>query len=117
MGCPQSPIAAPARFGARTVDHRATTADLSRGGLFLATGRPLPTRTEIRIVLEVSPFDIPMRGTVAWSRLEATGGKPAGMGVKLVIPPSMYLRYVDRLLEARTAQDADPEPGGDHNPG
>ena len=55
---PRLPHAIPAKFGAKSVDHRARTADLSRSGLFLATGRPLPARTEIRIVLEASPLSL-----------------------------------------------------------
>ena len=114
---PRLPHSVPARFGAKSVDHRARTADLSRSGLFLATGRPLPARTEIRIVLEVSPFEIPMRGTVAWSRIEASEGKPVGMGVKLAVPPSMYLRYVDRLIEPEDDHGGDPESCEGENPG
>jgi Tfp pilus assembly protein PilZ len=114
---PRLPHAVPARFGANSVDHRARTADLSRGGLFLATGRPLPGRTDIRIVLDDSPYEIPLRGTVAWSRIEAAEGKPVGMGVQLAAPPAMYLRYVDRLLEPRGGGDGGVEPGEDENPG
>lgn len=114
---PRLPHSVPARFGARSVDHRARTADLSRSGLFLATGRPLPARTEIRIVLEVSPFEIPMRGTVAWSRIEAAEGKPVGMGVKLAVPPAMYLRYVDRLIGSDSERGGGPESGEGENPG
>lgn len=113
---PRLPRAIPVRFGAKSADHRGTTADLSRGGLFLVTGRPLPVRTEIRMVLEVSPYEIPMHGVVAWSRLEARDGTPPGMGVRLAVPPSMYLRYIDRLLLERRRETADP-PHEDDAPG
>lgn len=102
---PRFPHAVPARFGAGTPDRPARTINLSRSGLYLATARPLSNGRELRIVLGVSPFHIPLRGTVCWVRTQDAPGKPAGMGIQLHDPPSMYVRYV-RSIQEKADDDA-----------
>lgn len=96
---PRFPHAVPARFGAESPDRPARTINLSRGGLYLATGSPLSQGREVRIVLGVSPYHIPLRGTVCWVHTHDTPTKPAGMGIQLHEPPPMYVRYVRSIQE------------------
>lgn len=96
---PRVPHDVPALFGVDKADRPARTTNLSSGGLFLATRRPLPVGCEVRIVLDIRPFEIPLQGTVAWSRTEHSPERPSGMGIQLKVPPTMYTRYVRELLE------------------
>jgi Tfp pilus assembly protein PilZ len=101
---PRIPHDAPARFGTSSAEWPARTWNLSHGGLFLATRRPLPVGCEVRIILEVQPFEIPLQGTVAWSRREHSPDRPSGIGVQLRVPPTMYTRYVRSLREAQLTE-------------
>lgn len=62
------------------------TRNISRGGTFIATQRPLPVNTEFVFALGVPSMDKPLklRGKVIWttSAAEATKANPAGMGIE-----------------------------------
>jgi type IV pilus assembly protein PilZ len=62
------------------------TKNISRGGSFIATEKPLPVGTEFVFALGVPGLPEPMRlrGKVIWvtSTVEATRANPAGMGIE-----------------------------------
>jgi type IV pilus assembly protein PilZ len=62
------------------------TRNISRGGTFIATVRPLPVDTEFVFALGVPNMDKPLRlrGKVIWttSTADATKANPAGMGIE-----------------------------------
>jgi type IV pilus assembly protein PilZ len=62
------------------------TKNISRGGTFIGTEKPLPVGTEFVFALGVPgmPEPLRLRGRVIWTTLvhEATKGNPAGMGIE-----------------------------------
>jgi type IV pilus assembly protein PilZ len=62
------------------------TKNISRGGTFISTQKPLPIGTEFIFALGVPQMDQPLRlrGKVIWiTHLEeASGANPAGMGIE-----------------------------------
>jgi len=62
------------------------TRNISRGGTFIGTERPLPVGTEFVFALGVPSMDKPLklRGKVIWttSTADATKANPAGMGIE-----------------------------------
>jgi len=95
------------RFGHPRPNIEAKTTDFSNGGLFIATDRPFSQGREVRLVLEIEGYTIPLRGSVAWVRGKADQGRSPGMGVQLVEPPPMYLRIVGQLEEQAAADERD----------
>jgi hypothetical protein len=87
------------RFGEAKTDKVGMTADLSRGGLFIITDRPLPTGKPLKMLLELEQYTVPLQGKVAWVRNRAEQGRPAGMGIQLRNSPHLYARYVRTLNE------------------
>jgi uncharacterized protein (TIGR02266 family) len=85
------------RFGANRAEHAAMTSDLSAGGLFMATDKPLPRGTDLKMLLSLENYTIPLTGKVAWVRSTAEQGRPVGMGVQLLSPPGLYIRYIRTL--------------------
>ena len=67
------------------------TKNISRGGTFIATEKPLPLGTEFIFALDVPTLGEPLRlkGHVIWTTgvSDATKANPAGMGIEF--------RYVD----------------------
>ena len=64
------------------------TKNISRGGTFIATEKPLPIGTEFVFALGVPSLDEPLKlkGRVMWitPTAEASKGNPAGMGIEFV---------------------------------
>jgi len=87
----------PIRFGVRTATERGLTANVSRDGLFLIADRPHPPGTRLKMMLELGPYSVPLAGEVVWARRTAEEARPAGMGVRLDAPASVYLRRLDEL--------------------
>jgi type IV pilus assembly protein PilZ len=62
------------------------TKNISRGGTFIATERPLPVGTEFMFSLSVPNMTLPikLRGKVMWTTeaREASDANPAGMGIE-----------------------------------
>lgn len=62
------------------------TRNISRGGTFIATERPLPIGTEFVFALSVPGLEEPLRliGKVIWATSvhDATKANPAGMGIE-----------------------------------
>ena len=62
----------------------AYTANISSGGLFIKTDRPLPVGERFSLQLEIPDVAEALKYTceVVWTRAKAEVGKPVGMGVK-----------------------------------
>jgi uncharacterized protein (TIGR02266 family) len=90
----------PVRFGVEKATERARTSDLSGGGLFVQTDKPLAQGVELKLLLKLDDFTIPLIGKVAWVRIQNEPGRPRGMGIQLHDPPAMYVRHVRALAEA-----------------
>ena len=82
------------RFGPEKPDRVGMSSDLSKSGLFIITDDPLPLGSDIKILLELDRYSVPLVGKVAWRRTKAEQGRPAGMGIQLQTPPNVYARYV-----------------------
>ena len=85
------------RFGHNTMNQEAVLGNASERGLFVQTENPLPAGSVVRLELDADGTRIPLRGTVAWVRVSRDTGRLAGMGVRLVRPPAMYLDSVKKL--------------------
>ena len=82
------------RFGENKAENAAMTSDLSAGGLFIVTDRPLPEGRSLKMLLSMDSYTIPLLGKVTWVRSKAEQGRPVGMGVRLLSPPGLYIRYI-----------------------
>lgn len=100
------PHTLPVRYGEAKTLLNGVTADLSHGGLFIVSEDLLPVGSEIKMLLQLDQYSIPLMGKVAWRRDVAKGCKAAGIGVELRNPPSMYARYVDSIKPAETDEAA-----------
>ena len=67
---PRHPNALPIRYGATHVTEAGTTADLSHGGLFIITKKPMPKSRKIKMLLDLDRYTIPLSGQVAWGRFQ-----------------------------------------------
>jgi hypothetical protein len=85
------------RYGEEKPDRVGMTADLSKSGLFVIADDPLPLGTDVKMLLELERYSVPLGGKVAWLRDKAEQGRPAGMGILLKTPPNVYARYVGSL--------------------
>lgn len=77
--------------------------NLSMGGLFFKTDRPLPNGTTLYMNLHIEESESPIKlvGSVAWSRLNANEEGPAGVGVTFVsLSPEERARLAKYLGEA-----------------
>ena len=79
------------------------TRNISKGGTFIKTARPLTVGTEFVFALVVPAFDEPLRlrGSVQWvvSTAEATDDSPAGMGIRFLYAHDEERRQVEQLVE------------------
>jgi uncharacterized protein (TIGR02266 family) len=57
------------------------SADVSRGGIFVATWRSIPIGTDILVELELPSGVVRASGTVRWRREHSDNGPPPGVGV------------------------------------
>lgn len=87
------------RYGPEKPERLGMTADLSKSGLFIITDDPLAVGQDLKLLLELERYSVPLAGKVAWRRAKAEQGRPAGMGVQLRTPPNIYARYVGKLEE------------------
>ena len=85
------------RFGPEKPDRKSNTADLSAKGMFIATSEPYARGTNLRILLELAGARIPLRGVVQWTRASPVPGRPGGMGIELIRPPTFYTQYLRSL--------------------
>ena len=88
------------------------TRNISRGGTFIRTERPLDVGTEFVFALTVPQIDEPLRlkGRVQWVTPleEATEDKPAGMGIKFVYDegagPDQVALLVEKLMQSELGE-------------
>jgi type IV pilus assembly protein PilZ len=75
------PVALKVAFGSRDDLQRHLVTDLSPGGLFVRTSKPLPIGTEVDLEVTIAETDLPMhiRGKVVWLRQKHG---PEGMGIQ-----------------------------------
>jgi hypothetical protein len=87
----------PVRFGRDRPSLLGYTGNLSETGLFLATAKAVAQGALLGLSLELEHCKVPLRGSVAWSRLEEEPGRDLGMGLRLYNPPLIYCQYVRAL--------------------
>jgi type IV pilus assembly protein PilZ len=79
----------------------AYTANLSKGGLFIETPRPLAVGTELLLRFTVPDSDrIEVRGHVAWVRATPADGMLAGMGVEFEHLDARHGQVIDAVVAA-----------------
>ncbi len=79
------------------------TKNISKGGTFIRTVRPLEAGTEFMFVLSLpKDVELELKGVVKWvvAEDEATADKPAGMGIKFVFADEGQRTAVERAVEA-----------------
>jgi uncharacterized protein (TIGR02266 family) len=82
----------------------ADTVDLSRGGLFVRTARPLAVGKRIAIEITVigEPAPWSALGRVVWIREKGEGDtRPPGMGVKMIDVDDAVVAAIDRMVDTR----------------
>ena len=77
------------------------TKNISKGGTFIRTGRPLELGTEFMFVLSLpEAVQLELKGVVKWivPELGATEEKPAGMGIQFVFPDDAQRLAVEAVV-------------------
>jgi Tfp pilus assembly protein PilZ len=95
------------RFGMEKAETAAMTSDLSVSGLFIATDKPLARDSSLKMLLSLESYTIPLVGKVTWVRMNAEPGRPVGMGIQLLSPPNLYVRFIRTI-----SGEAEEEAGG-----
>jgi len=93
----RKPHAMSIRFGNGPALFAAMTANISESGMFVATMAPLDAGTVLRVMMSLETGPLGMRGEVVWNRPRIVLGRPIGMGVRLVEPPSLYQEFVREI--------------------
>lgn len=79
------------------------TKNISKGGTFIGTERPLPVGTEFVFALGLPGVEEPLRlrGKVIWtvSVAEATKSNPAGMGIEFIYAEESERDRMEQLVE------------------
>jgi type IV pilus assembly protein PilZ len=79
------------------------TKNISKGGTFIGTERPLPVGTEFVFALGLPGVEEPLRlrGRVIWtvSVAEATKSNPAGMGIEFIYADESERTRMEQLVE------------------
>ncbi len=79
------------------------TKNISRGGTFIATARPLAMGTEFVFALEVPGLDgvLRLNGKVIWTTAseDATKANPAGMGIEFQYKSDQERRATEAVVE------------------
>lgn len=91
------------RFGQNIPTEAATTANLSEQGMFVSTVQPLAPGLLVGLMLQLEHCTVPLRGSVVWQRRRPRPGLPPGMGLQLLNPPDVYVRYIHALEPRRPA--------------
>ncbi len=90
---------------------KATTENISTGGLFVATKAPYAVGSRVDLVLRIlhaPPMEL--GGEVRWVR-GASGGIPAGMGIRLLGVSSAQAKVIESFLLSglKPPLDIDPD--------
>ena len=83
------------------------TQEISEGGLFLITRRPVAPGTPLHLEIDAAGLDGPIEveGTVAWVRSSDDGDGPRGMGIRFDYPDEETQAAIGTLVE-RALSDA-----------
>lgn len=85
------------------------TRNISKGGTFIRTARPLELGTEFVFALRVPHLAEPLRlrGLVKWTVTEeaATEEQPAGMGIEFVYVDDAERRATEQVVESLMARE------------
>ncbi len=111
---PRYPVSLRVDYSTRDAFLANHVSNLSRGGLFIASERPLPVNAELDLVLILPGAEarIQARGRVIWNYdiRKGTSHVTPGMGIKFLdMPSSDRQRLADYLA---TLQPATPRPVG-----
>ena len=77
------------------------TKNISKGGTFIRTARPLDVGTEFMFVLSLpETVQLELNGVVKWvvSEAEATAEKPEGMGIQFVFADDRQRQAVEQVV-------------------
>ena len=84
-----------------SADQLNVASEISEGGLFLATEKPLAPGTPLHLDLEGlgdgSPLEV--EGVVVWVRDQSAGDSPPGMGIRFTNLDDVQRQAVDYLVE------------------
>lgn len=79
------------------------TKNISKGGTFIGTERPLPIGTEFVFALGLPGVDAPLRlrGKVIWTVpvADSTKANPAGMGIEFIYADVAEQQHMEKLVE------------------
>jgi uncharacterized protein (TIGR02266 family) len=93
-------------FAYESQRHKALSADISDGGLFIATSHLLDQDTEFKLVFKLPTGSEPVRaiGRVAWIRAEPGEGdnEPVGFGVEFVTLADGGRESIDEYIELQS---------------
>jgi type IV pilus assembly protein PilZ len=102
-GAERAPIELKVEYKRQNAFFADYTRNISRGGTFIRTTRPLPIGTEFAFKLFVPKLDEPLRivGEVSWvvTEAEVEPGREAGMGIKFTYREGASKEEVDRTVE------------------
>lgn len=87
----------PVRYGRSAPIRRASTVNVSPEGLFIETESPCESGEALHLHVDLEGEPAEMHGLVVWSRSGPQPGRPPGMGIRLVAPPSRYRDFVHNL--------------------
>jgi Tfp pilus assembly protein PilZ len=87
----------PVRFGNGPSLFSAMTVNLSESGMFVTTLAPLDPGTALRVMMSLEAGPVGMKGEVVWKRARIVLGRPVGMGLRLLAPPSLYQEFVREI--------------------
>jgi uncharacterized protein (TIGR02266 family) len=80
---PRLPVSLTVSYPSRGDMVRDLVTNLSPGGLFVRTSKPLPIGTEVDLEVQVAGDEtLNVRGKVVWLRDRATANAPEGMGIQ-----------------------------------
>lgn len=89
------------------------TKNISRGGTFIGTAKPLPLGTEFVFALDVPAFETPLRlrGRVIWTTdvADATKANPAGMGIEFKYQDDAERLAIEGVVERLLAEQLGEE--------
>jgi len=85
------------------------TRNISKGGTFIRTARPLDLGTEFVFALRIPNLDEPLRlrGVVKWTVAQeaATAEQPAGMGIEFKYATTDERRDTEKVVEKLMAEE------------
>lgn len=87
------------------------TKNISKGGTFIRTARPLDVGTEFNFVLSLpESVQLELKGVVKWvvTEADATADKPGGMGIQFVFGDDSQREAVERVVTGMMRESLGP---------